>query len=348
MPATIGWASKIGGWSITDAGIEALETYPDAEDMWAELNRRYREIDQRRKLAIRTLSDVQQFIATALQQVEPGSWTAHDDLAELSDSTPSAVADFLASGQLQLPNAYRVLNADGTIPAEGMLNFNYRGVDLRRRLAAEGIEFDPHDRASQDQRLTADALKEILDARSAEDGRSASAKRAWMVRGANVDGFNLVPDWLRLEFVSLSASQLGDLKPNASYDELKQIVEVGYQHKSYAYRGQRLEELDRFIRRMRMGDLVLTPMKGEVHIGEVASDAYFTDSDGSLANIRREVNWYDRSRPVDIGQLRAPIPALLQSQAYVVDLTEAYDQLADLIPRRLTPEHPAEATRVQA
>ena len=26
--ATVGWASKLGGWSITDAGIEALETYP--------------------------------------------------------------------------------------------------------------------------------------------------------------------------------------------------------------------------------------------------------------------------------------------------------------------------------
>ena len=25
--ATIGWASKIGGWSINDAGIEALETF---------------------------------------------------------------------------------------------------------------------------------------------------------------------------------------------------------------------------------------------------------------------------------------------------------------------------------
>ncbi len=28
------------------------------------------------------------------------------------------------------------------------------------------------------------------------------------------------------------------------------------------------------------------------------------------------------------------VPALLQSQAYVVDLTEAYDQLAALVPRR--------------
>ena len=26
--ATVGWMTKIGGWSITEAGIEALETYP--------------------------------------------------------------------------------------------------------------------------------------------------------------------------------------------------------------------------------------------------------------------------------------------------------------------------------
>ena len=154
-----------------------------------------------------------------------------------------------------------------------------------------------------------------------------------MVRGTNVDGYNLVPDWLRLEFVSLSASQLGNLDPYPSYDELKQAVETAYQHKSYAYRGQRLEELDRFIRRMRMGDLVFTPMQGKVYIGEVAGDACFTDSEGALANLRREVNWYDRSAPIDVSQLRAPVPALLQSQAYVVDLTEAYDQLAALVPR---------------
>ena len=91
----------------------------------------------------------------------------------------------------------------------------------------------------------------------------APAKRAWMVRGSNVDGYNLVPEWLREGFVSLSASQLGQLDPGCRYDELRQAVETGYQHKSYAYRGQRLEEFDRFLRRMRPGDLVLTPMHGE-------------------------------------------------------------------------------------
>ena len=338
--ATIGWASKIGGWSITDAGIEALETYPDADDLWAEYGRLYREIDQRRKQALQNLSEVHQFIATVLQMVDPGSWTAHDDLAELADTTASEVADFLANASVRLPNSYRALNADGSIPDEGMLNFAYRGVDLHRRLASEGIDFDADGRASQAQRMAADSLKELLEARADEDEAPASAKRAWMVRGSNVDGYNLVPDWLRDRFVSLSASQLGTLDPGVGYDELKQAVETGYQHKSYAYRGQRLEEFDRFLRRMGKGDLVLTPMHGGVFVGEVTGPAYFVEVAAPHSNLRRDVRWFNPADPIDGSRLRAPVPALLQGQAYIVDLTEAYDQLAVLIPRELAPEPP--------
>jgi 5-methylcytosine-specific restriction protein B len=338
--ATIGWASKLGGWSITDAGIEALETYPDAADLNAEMERRYREVDQRRKQAMQALSDVQQFIATTLQLVEPGSWTAHDDLAELADSTPREVADFLASGKVRLPYSYRVLNVDGSIPAQGMLNANYRGVDLHRRLASEGIVFDEPGRASQDQRLTADALKTLLtESTVPEDDVPAAAQRAWMVRGTSVDGYNLVNEWLAEGFVSLSASQLGEVDPGISYEDLKQAVETAYQHKSYAYRGQRLEELDRFIRRMRQGDLMLTPMQGNVYVGKVTSPSYFAKS-ASIANLRRDVTWFNPGQPVDGGELYAPVPALLQSQAYVVDLTEAYDQLAALVPGKLAEPPP--------
>ena len=136
--ATVGWMTKRGGWAITEAGIEALETYPAPDELVAELNRLYREIDQRRKAAHETLSDVQQFIATTLRLVEPGAWTANDDIAVLAGTTAREVADFLASGKVRLANAYRVLNADGSIPEEGMLNASYRGTDLKTRLAGEG------------------------------------------------------------------------------------------------------------------------------------------------------------------------------------------------------------------
>ena len=338
--ATIGWMSKIGGWSITDAGIEALEAYPDASDLWTELQRLYREVDQRRRQALQNLSEVHQFIATTLQMVDPGLWTAHDDLAVLADTTASEVAYFLANASVRLPSSYRVLNADGSIPDEGILNAAYRGMDLRRRLVGEGIEFNADGCASQAQRLTADALRELLEAREAEDEAPASAKRAWMVRGSNVDGYNLVPDWLRDGFVSLSASQLGQVDPATGYDELKQAVETGYQHKSYAYRAQRLEEFDRFLRRMRTSDLVLTPLHGGVFLGEVTGPAYFAESAAPHSNLRRNVRWLNPDNPVDGNQLRAPVPALLQSQAYIVDLTEAYDQLAALTPREVPPEPP--------
>ena len=340
--ATVGWASKIGGWSITEAGIEALETYPTADGLFFEQNDRYHEIDQRRKQAQQNLSEVQQFIATTLRLVDAGSWTAQDDLADLAGTTAREVADFLASGSVRLANAYRVLNADGSIPDEGMLNAAYRGTDLRSRLVEEGIVFDAHGRASQDSRLTAESLKELLAERADEDEQDAptSAKRAWMIRGSNVDGYNLVHDWLRDGFVSLSASQLGNLDPGADYDELKRAVETGYQHKSYAYRGQRLEEFDRFLRRMRRGDLVLTPMHGGVYIGEVTGPAKFVDSSAAHSNLRRDVRWFNEAEPIDGSQLHAPVPALLQSQAYIVDLTEAYEQLAALVPPGLMPEPP--------
>ena len=341
--ATVGWMSKIGGWSITEAGVEALDTYETEDELWAELSRLWAEVDRKRKEAQRSLSGVQQFIADTLRLVEPGAWTANDDLAQLASTTSTEVAHFLASGKIKLANAYRVLNADGSIPDEGMLNAVYRGMDLHTRLANEGIEFDSLGRASQNQRLTADSLKELLEARANEDEVPAAAKRAWMVRGSNVDGYNLVPDWLGDGFVSLSASQLGNVDPAIGYDELKQAVETGYQHKSYAYRGQRLEEFDRFLRRMGKGDLVLTPMHGGVFIGEVTGPAYVAESAAPHSNLRRDVRWFNQGAPIDGSQLRAPVPALLQSQAYIVDLTEAYDQLAALVPQDVTTELPMAA-----
>jgi 5-methylcytosine-specific restriction enzyme B len=338
--ATIGWMTKRGGWAITEAGLEALEAFPTADELYAEVQRRYREIDQRRRQAQQNLNNVQQFIARTLDLVPSGLWTAQDDLADLAGTTAQEVADFLASGQVKLANAYRVLRNDGSIPPEGELNAAFRGTDLRARLAAEGVEFDAADRASQDQRLTADSLKELLasDVPQEPDVVPSSAKRAWMVRGSNVDGYNLVPEWLDQGFVSLSASQLGPIGSAASFDDVRRAVDVEYGHKSYAYRSQRLEEFDRFLRAMQPDDLVLATQRGEIYLGRLTGLAYFITSKQGLSNLRRDVQWLDLAESVHANVLRPPVPALLQSQAYVVDLTEAYEQLVALLPADTAPE----------
>ena len=70
--ATVGWMSKIGGWSITEAGVEALDTYESADELWTELRGRLREVDRKRKEAQSNLSEVQQFVADAL--AARGAW----------------------------------------------------------------------------------------------------------------------------------------------------------------------------------------------------------------------------------------------------------------------------------
>ncbi len=346
--ATIGWMSKRDGWSITDEGRAALETFTTPELLYSELKRRYREVDQQRKRAMQALNDVHQFVADALQLVRAGQWTAHDDLAELAGTTPTEIAHFLASWQIKLPNSYRVLNADGSLPDEGMLNAAYRGTDLRGQLAGEGIEFDPQGRAAQNQRLTASMLEDIFVTGLANEvDVQESLPKAWMVRGSNVDGHNLVQHWLDDGYVSLNSAQLGAIDPDASTSELRQQVEAKYEHKSYAYRAQRLEEFDRFLRRIQVGNLVLTTMGGQIYLGRVSGAAYFTESADGLSNLRRDVAWFESQRPIGAAQLEAPVPALLQSQAYVVDLTEAYQQLAVLLTEEFkSSDQPATAVAV--
>jgi len=87
-------------------------------------------------------------------------------------------------------------------------------------------------------------------------------------------------------------------RPRSQLRRPQEQVEAAYQHKSYAYRGQRLEEFDRFIRRMSEGDLVLTPMQGMVYLGEVASPAYFEKS-ASVDNLRRDIRWFNAEDPID-------------------------------------------------
>ena len=84
--ATVGWMTKRGDWAITRLASKRWRI-PGADRPVSELSTRYREIDQRRKQAQQDLSGVHQFIADTLRLVDAGTWTAHEDLANLAGST---------------------------------------------------------------------------------------------------------------------------------------------------------------------------------------------------------------------------------------------------------------------
>lgn len=91
--------TKRDGWSITDEGRAALDRFATPELLYSEMKRRCRDVNQQRKQAQQTLSDVQHFVAQALQVVRPRTWTAYDDLAELAGTTPIEAAHFWRVGR---------------------------------------------------------------------------------------------------------------------------------------------------------------------------------------------------------------------------------------------------------
>ena len=107
-----------------------------------------------------------------------------------------------------------------------------------------------------------------------------------------------------------------------------------YQHKSYAYRGQRLEELDRFLRRMRSRAIWCSRLCKAASTSERSPGLRISWSwPPRTPTCAVPSRWFNpRERRSREAGCVPPFPALLQSQAYIVDLTEAYDQLAALVP----------------
>ncbi|MGW5685665.1 AAA family ATPase [Nonomuraea sp. NPDC003754] len=310
--AALGWVTRRGGWSITEAGLQALEDYPGAE-LYRQVTTQYRAKHQSGK----KYADLNGApVAEALARLEAGSWTSHVDLAALNGTAWNSVWGFLS--EQQPAAAHRVLLNDGRVSDDFKWFDPERTDDPREVLEREGLEFDSAGRANPAQRLTADEFREML----AELAPESPIRRAWLVRGSSVDGRDLVPVWLHKESASLAASSLQEIVIPIERDQLKAVVEENYQHKSYAAREAKLAEFDAFCNRMRVGDYVLTTTQGKTYVGRVAGEAGYTSSSDKRSNLRREVEWLNATRPVPFANLPQPLPAKLHSQSDVVELTE--------------------------
>ncbi|TYB36482.1 AAA domain-containing protein [Micromonospora sp. AP08] len=337
--ATVGWMVKRNAlWWITSEGRAALEAYPSADELYGEISRQYREIVRSRKQARKKYESKLHTIAAAVDNVPAGSWTAYEDLAELVDGKAEDIAHLLADTYVE--DSHRVLTADGQVPSAAYQHSRHRGDDLRKRLIAEGVEFDGR-HANPEQRVTVDLVVDRVPP------AEPAARRAWLVRGSNVDGVDLVPEWLAHGWVSLAASQLPELNGEIEPQRLQQIVEEEYRHKSYSVREKLLGYFSAFLRKMRPGDYLMTMHRGEIYLGLVDGAAYFEESPDRRSNLRRPARWLNVGSPRDLTDLTGPLPTLTQSQDDLIDLTDALDALdrlyADLISDQTVVEPTPEA-----
>lgn len=330
-----GWANAVGwmtksaaGWQLTEAGRDALEDEPDHDTRYASLTRAYRAVRKAKREAsgADAPSAKSARLQAALDLVEPGSWTSYGDLATLTGLANQNVGAFIAA--TPHPNGHRVLTAEGTV-SDGFLWLDPDRTDEPADvLRSEGIEFDEHLRASQAQRLTTYDLAEML----AETGE-ASAARAWLVRGSNVNGRNLVPTWLARGSCSIAASQIRPLDLPLTRVEIVGIVEADYSQKSYYTRNEKVAELDLFLNRIQIGDVVVTNDGSDFYLGEVDGDAISVRSTDDRSNLRRAVTWVNAAAPVDLNDLPAGVKPQLSSQHPIVDLTGELAALRSLLQR---------------
>jgi 5-methylcytosine-specific restriction protein B len=321
--ASVGFVVKLDAyWSITEAGLAALELYPSADALLAHVWRRYREILVGRQRTHERHGRNLATLADALDRVPRGAWTAFEDLAALAGATVNEVAELLVGGEA-LPTVHRVLTADGEVPVPTMVHPDHRGEDLRARLMAEGVEFYGM-RANPDQRVPLEILRDVFVER-------AISRRAWLVRPSTVEGPDPVARWLHEGFVSLPASLLPPVDSDIAAAALRRSVDDAYQHVSYPVRERIVADLDAFLRRMRPGDIVLTAVNrpagagdaaiDQVHLGVVDGNPTFVELGPRQVSLHRGVRWLSRSRPFHQADLPASVSILMRANADVIELT---------------------------
>ncbi|MET8090774.1 AAA family ATPase [Micromonospora sp. NPDC005220] len=156
--------------------------------------------------------------------------------------------------------------------------------------------------------------------------RPPGERRAWLIRPGQ-GGPSLLADWLKDSFVSLGAAHLGEVALGASRADIRSAVDIGYQHLDYAQRVSYANEFHAFLSQMESDDIVTTLIDDRMYLGILAGGPEFRPA-AAGSELRRPAEWAVAS--LDAAALPAPLPAELDQQGNVVDLTGALSVLIEL------------------
>ena len=257
------------------------------------------------------------------QQFPLGHWTSFTDLAHVTGQQATAIG--LELWKSNVVGWHRVLSKDGKVTADSYPNdpqANERAERQRQLLAEEGIQCDPA--APPELFVDADRLQELTQSSSAE-------QRAWLVRGSNVDGHNLVPVWLEDSFISRQATNVKPLTEPITREDVDAAVGEAMASRPSDYRRRRAEEYDRFLRRMSTGDLVVTTSEGRVFVGVVSGAPQWVDDSTLPAKLRRSVEWRTDPDGVAFADLPEPLPDRLKTPEDVADMTPDLGTIATML-----------------
>ncbi len=142
--------------------------------------------------------------------------------------------------------------------------------------------------------------------------------RAWLVR-ANVRGKNRLSEWLTAGYCAVGWWEAGRLTANMARQDLAARLTAAYPDRSPGWLRASVGNLDRFLSRIAVGDLVVTPDGAEVFVGTVTSAPRWVA--GSEQAHRRAVAWWNPEAPLLRPELAGRVQARLRTMLTVTDLS---------------------------
>jgi 5-methylcytosine-specific restriction enzyme B len=319
-----GWLTRNNKrWFLTSLGRHALAKYTSPE-LFHQAYRTAYGYAQKHKAEFERAERI-------TEAVPEGAWIAGRDLAQQTGLDEEKLLAWL---QGERPEGWhRVLDSDGGIPdaAHADEKLRHQWSEL---LEEDGLRV-VLGMVQPERRVLGNDLPQLRHDNGSADVEDR-ARRAWLVRGSNVQGVSLTADWLADGYCSLPASKLRELPPGASQETIRAAVDEDYAHGSFNDRQKKTSEFYTFLTRMREDDIVLSNDGGRVYIGYVRGGPGFRASVGNRANLQRPVEWINADKPLDFeDDLPDEIAAKLATQHDVLDLTEFLEDLEALVePRR--------------
>lgn len=148
---------------------------------------------------------------------------------------------------------------------------------------------------------------------------SAIPAHAWLVRGANVGGENLVDEWLTSGFVSISFSEVPEVATGTPQAEIFELVKTACPDDPPGRWRSTSGNLHRFLNRIEVGDLVVTFDGDRVYVGRVTGPAIWDPSEPHRLR-RRTVEWLNPTAPASRSDLVRPASFRVVMPMTVVDL----------------------------
>ncbi|MFD8438138.1 AAA family ATPase [Streptomyces microflavus] len=161
------------------------------------------------------------------------------------------------------------------------------------------------------------------------EGAVQHEQRGWLVRGHNVGGHDVIPDWLGRGYCSLSWREVPEIPGGATKQQIRQAVAEAMPEATAQLRGAAAYQLHVFLAEMQPGDLVVTVTPDEVHVGTVQGPPAYDPSDGVDTARRRPVRWATAEHPLVRAGLPEKVQARLPLPPAVYDISSVAAELAE-------------------